>query len=143
MQAEVSLRARTGNSRITAYGFGAAGVAAVLNVIVLLIGKAAEVPFLVPNPADPGTFQTVTPIMVVVSTLAALGIGVLGTALIAPKLRNGLFKFQVLAATLTVLSLLAPLAQTVGATTAWLSAMHLISGTSFIIGLQRAKEGER
>jgi hypothetical protein len=112
-------------------------------VIVLLIGKAAEVPFLVPNPADPGTFQTVTPIMVVVSTLAALGIGVLGTALIAPKIRNGLSRFQVLASILTVLSLSAPLLQTEGVTTLWLSAMHLISGATFIIGLQRAKEGER
>ena len=143
MQAEVSLGTRTDNSKIWAYGFGAAGVAAVLNVIVLLIGKAAEVPFLVPNPADPSTFQTVTPIMVVVSTLAALGIGVLGTALIAPQVRNGLFKFQVLAGILTVLSLSAPLLQTDGATTAWLSAMHLISGATFIIGLQRAKERER
>ena len=143
MQAEVSLRARTGNSKISVYGFGAAGVAAVLNVIVLLIGKAAGVPFLVPNPADPGTFQAVTPIMVVVSTLAALGIGVLGTALIAPKIRHGLFKFQVLAGILTVLSLAAPLLQTEGATTAWLSAMHLVSGTTFIIGLGRAKESER
>ncbi|MEX2552832.1 MAG: DUF6069 family protein [Actinomycetota bacterium] len=143
MQAEVSLGTRTGNSKIWAYGFGASGIAAVLNVIVLLIGKAAGVPFLVPAPGNPGTLETVTPFIVIVSTVAALGIGVLGTALLAPKLRNGLFKFQVLAAALTVLSLLAPLAQTEGATTAWLSAMHLISGATFIIGLQRAKQSEQ
>jgi uncharacterized protein DUF6069 len=143
MQAEVSLRIRTGNSKIWAYGFGAAGVAAVLNVIVLLIGRAADVPFLVPTPGDPGTLQTVTPIMVIVSTLAAVGIGVLGTALIAPRVRNGLFKFQVLAGIVTVLSLSAPLLQTDSPTTAWLSAMHLISGTIFIVGLQRAKESLR
>jgi uncharacterized protein DUF6069 len=140
MQAEVSRAARTGISRIPAFGFGAVGVAAVVNVFVLFIGKAAGVPFLVPNLSDPGTFQTVTPIMVVVSTAAALGIGVLGTALIAPKIRDGLFRFQALAAILTVLSLSAPLLQTDSPTTAWLSAMHLISGATFIFGLQRAKE---
>lgn len=143
MQAELSLGTRTVNTKIWAYGFGAAAVASVLNVIILLIGRAADVPFLVPAPGDPGTLQTVTASMVVISTMASLGIGVLGTALIAPRIRNGLFRFQVLAATLTVLSLLAPLAQTEGATTAWLTAMHLISGTTFIIGLQGAKKSER
>lgn len=143
MQAELSLATRTGNSKIWAYGFGAAGLASAANVILLLIGKAANVPFLVPTPGDPGTLQNVTPIMVIISTLAALGIGVLGTALIAPRIHNGIFRFQVLAAGLTVLSLLAPLAQTEGATTAWLSAMHLISGTTFIIGLQGARKSER
>lgn len=143
MQAELSLGTRTVNTKIWAYGFGAAGFAAAFNVILLLIGRAANVPFLVPTPGDPGTLQTVTPIMVIISTVAALGIGVLGTALIAPRIRHGLFRFQVLAAALTVLSLLAPLAQTEGATTAWLSAMHLISGITFIIGLRGARESER
>jgi uncharacterized protein DUF6069 len=143
MQAEVSLGTRTGNSKIWAYGFAATGVAAVLNVILLLVGKAANVAFLVPTPGDPGTLQTLTPVWVIVVTVASLGIGTVGAALLAPRIRNGLFRFQVLAGVLTILSLGSPLSVGDGATSVWLSAMHLIAGTTLIIGLQRAKENER
>lgn len=143
MQATAILGTRTGNSKIWTYGFAATGFAAVLNAILLLIGKAANVAFLVPIPGDPGTLQALTPMWVIFVTVVSLAVGTVGTALLAPRIRNGLFKFQILAGVLTVLSFWSPLSLQDGGTTVWLSAMHLVAGIAFIIGLQRAKQSER
>lgn len=141
MEANATLHSRSGISKVWIYGFGAAGIAAVANVILLLIGKAANVPFLVPGPGDPEVLRAVDPIMVIMATVIALGIGTAATALIAPRITNGLTRFQVLAATLTVLSLGAPLTQAGGATSLWLASMHLVAGVAIIAALQRARNG--
>ncbi len=141
MQADPSIVLPKERSSVWRYGLIAAGTAAVMNVAILLLGRALGVPFEMPAFGQPETMQAIPALAVVLATAIPLAAGTAAAALIAPRLINGLFKFQVLAVILTVLSLGAPIGAANGATAVWLSAMHLVAGTALLLALQRAREG--
>lgn len=127
---------RLNRARLWRIGAAAAAIAAILNVVILGIGRAAGVPFVVPT--FTGSQMTVAWPIVVGTIVFWFVLGLLLTTFVAARQPRRLAAIQIVAAVVTVLSLVQPL--TVDADTATrlvLAIMHPVTGASFILALRR------
>ena len=127
---------RLDRGRLWRLGAAAAAIAAILNVVILGIGRATGVPFVVPS--FTGAPTTVAPPVVVFTVAFWFVLGLLLTTFVAARQPRRLAAIQIVAAVVTVVSLIQPLiADTDTATRLALAVMHPITGAAFILALRR------
>jgi len=114
-------------------------LAAFLNAVLYLVGRAADVPYQVPGFSPDMPTQTVTIIQVVLSTFVPLAVGI-ALALVLVSRGRGIRGLQYLGGALALVSLVVPLSlDTDLATKTLLSTMHLVTGAVFVLSLERGK----
>ena len=125
-------------SKVWKAGAAAALGAAVLNMILLIAAKAAEVQFLVPDlqgrivEIGIGQVALLSVFPLLAGTAAAAGVR---------RLSVDLRWVQGVAVVLTLLSLLSPLALDSPASTKLvLSAMHVVAGIAFVAAIERDRQ---
>jgi hypothetical protein len=127
---------RLDRGRLWRLGAAAAAIAAILNVVILVIGRAAGVSFVVPS--FTGTPMTVVPAVVVFTVVFWFVLGLLLTTFVAARQPGRLAAIQRVAAVVTVVSLLQPLTVDADAATRLvLAIMHPVAGAAFILALRR------
>jgi hypothetical protein len=127
---------RLDRGRLWRLGAAAAAIAAILNVVILGIGRAAGVSFVVPS--FTGTPMTVVPAVVVFTVIFWFVLGLLFTTFAAARQPRRVAVIQKVAAVLTVVSLLQPLTVDADAgTRLMLAIMHPVAGIAFILALRR------
>ena len=119
--------------RLWRLGGVAALVAAVVNVAVLLAGRALGVSFDIPTAPSP-----IGPVQVVISTIGPFAVGLGATAVVASQNPARLRTMQVVAVMVTALSLASPLLLASDpASRVALSAMHVVACGAFVATLRR------
>jgi Family of unknown function (DUF6069) len=130
------MSSRLDRGRLWRLGAAAAAIAAILNVVILAIGRAAGVPFVVPS--FTGVPATVAPPAVVFTVALWFVLGLLLTTFVAARQPRRLAAIQIVAAVVTVVSLVQPLiADADTATRIGLAIMHPVTGAAFILALRR------
>lgn len=119
--------------RVTGLGL----VAIVVNLLVLVLGRAAGASFELPGFAADAPIQ-VTVTSVLLATVASLTLGTAAAAFLL--MRHGarsVRALQVVGGVLALLSVISPaVASTDSTTKVALTAMHLITGAAYVIALQ-------
>jgi hypothetical protein len=130
------MSARLNRARLWRYGAIAAAIAAIVNLVILGIGRAAGVSFIVPMFA--GTRSAVGPLIVVINIAIWSALGLLVTMLVASRQPRRLRAMQVVAIVVTVVSLIQPaVVDADTATRVLLAIMHPVTGAAFVLGLRR------
>jgi hypothetical protein len=131
---------RLDRGRLWRLGAAAGAIAAIVNVVILAIGRATGVPFVVPS--FTGAPTTVVPPVVVFTVAMWFVLGLLLTTFVAARQPRRLAAIQIVAAVVTVVSLIQPLtADTDTATRLVLAIMHPVTGAAFILALRRLQAG--
>jgi hypothetical protein len=121
-------------------GLAVAGVAAVVNLIVFAVAKAAGVTFVVSFPGEPP--QDVNAFTVVLVTVIGVSLGTALTALAVRRLQRGLLVARITAAVLTVASLVIPISVEASTSTkVSLATMHVLGGAIFVFGMGFVRDG--
>ncbi len=124
-------------------GIGAAFIAAVVNGMIFLVARAADVSFLVRFSSHQAASR-VTGGSVLFSSAIALIVGTAMAAWASSRLRRGVRVVQIAGAAMALLSLAVPLSVHANAGTKLaLASMHLVAGSVFIISLQYLKSSVR
>jgi hypothetical protein len=120
--------------RLWKLGAAAALIAAAVNVVVLVAGRALGVSFDIPTAPSP-----IGPVQVVISTIGPFAVGLGATAVAAAQNPARLRTMQVVAVVVTALSLASPLLLAGDtASRVALSSMHVIACAAFVATLRRA-----
>lgn len=121
-------------------GLAVAGMAAVVNVIVFAVAKAAGVAFVVSFSGKPP--QDVNAFTVLVVTVIGVSLGTALTALAVRRLQGGLLVARITAAVLTVASLVIPISVEASTSTkVSLATMHVLGGAIFVLGMGFVRDG--
>ncbi len=117
-------------------GLVAALGAAVANLVVYLIGRAAGVGF---SLEMGGSVTQVGAAQVLLLSIVSIVVGTALAALLARRGADRLRWAQAVGAAVAVLSAVGPLSAAAGATGILLAAMHLITGASYVLALQAVR----
>jgi hypothetical protein len=134
------MSSRLDRGRLWRLGAIAAATAVIINLAILGIGRAASVPFVVPT--FDGTRTTVAPLVVVLTVVVWFALGLLLATFVAVRQPRRLRAIQIVAAVVTVVSLIQPLAvDTDTASRVMLGIMHPVTGAAFVLALRRVHPG--
>ena len=132
------MSSRLDRGRLWRVGAIGAAVAIVVNLVILGIGRAAGVPFVVPN--FDGTSMTVGPVIVAFMIAVWFALGLLLATFVAARQPRRLRAIQIVAVVVAVVSLIQPLGVDADAASRLLLAsMHLVTGAAFVLALRRVR----
>lgn len=132
------MTSRLNRARLWRLGTIAAAIAAIINLVILGIGRAAGVPFVVPMFG--GAAAAVSPLVILVTIVVWFVLGLLLTMVVASRQPGRLRAMQIVATVITVVSLIQPLGVDADAATRVLLAiMHPVTGAAFVLALSRVQ----